>query len=268
NPEAPVLCAMEISKELKKHPELKVRVSIHSGPVNEITDLNEQANIAGAGINIAQRVMDWGDAGHILLSQHVADDLEQYPRWRRYLHDLGELEVKHGMRVNVANLYSDEIGNPQLPGKFQGIKKRRAYVRCATAATGLLLLGAIVGGAFFFLRRPIGSASASVDKSIAVLPFESLSEEKQNGYFADGVMDEILTDLARVADLKVISRTSVMHYKGGAARNLQEIGQQLGVTHVLEGSVQRSGNHVRVNAQLVDARTDRHLWAQTYDRDL
>src|SRR5215470_8309666 len=106
SPEAPVLCAMEISKALKAHPELHVRMGIHSGPVNEITDLNEQANIAGAGINIAQRVMDCGDAGHILLSQHVADDLEQYPRWRPYLHGLGECEVKHGARVHAVNLYT------------------------------------------------------------------------------------------------------------------------------------------------------------------
>src|SRR5213083_1816885 len=119
NPEAPVLCAMEISKELKKHPELKVRMGVHSGPVNEITDLNEQANIAGAGINVAERVMDCGDAGHILLSQHVADDLEQYPRWRSHLHDLGECEVKHGVRVRTVNFYTDELGNPEVPEKFR-----------------------------------------------------------------------------------------------------------------------------------------------------
>ncbi len=153
NPEAPVLCAMEISKELKKHPELKVRMGIHSGPVNEITDLNEQANIAGAGINVAERVMDCGDAGHILLSQHVADDLEQYPRWQPYLHDLGTFEAKHGVRVNVANLYSDEIGNPQLPSKLQAVKRHRAQVRWAEVAIGLVILGAIIGAGFFFLRR-------------------------------------------------------------------------------------------------------------------
>jgi class 3 adenylate cyclase len=108
SPEAPVLCALEISKALKSHPELKVRMGVHSGPVNEITDLNEQANIAGAGINIAQRVMDCGDAGHILLSKHVADDLEHYPQWRSHLADLGEYEVKHGARVSVVNLYTDD----------------------------------------------------------------------------------------------------------------------------------------------------------------
>ncbi|PYS39887.1 MAG: hypothetical protein DMF71_14370 [Acidobacteria bacterium] len=268
NPEAPVLSAMEISKELKKYPELKVRMGIHSGPVNEITDLNEQANIAGAGINVAERVMDCGDAGHILLSQHVADDLEQYPQWRPYLHDLGTFEVKHGVRVNVANLYSDEIGNPQLPSKLQAVRKHRAHVRLAKIAVSLLVFAAIVGGVFFFLRRPVPSASAIIDKSIAVLPFENLSSDKENAYFTDGVQDEILTDLAKIADLKVISRTSVMQYKSGVARNLRKIGEELGVAHVVEGSVQRAANKVRVNAQLLDARTDAHLWAQTYDRDL
>src|SRR5437764_1967412 len=122
SPEAPVLCAVEISKELKNHPELRVRMGIHSGPVNEVTDLNEQANIAGAGINIAQRVMDRGDAGHILLSKHVADDLEQYPQWRSELHDLGECEVKHGVRIHAVNLYTDEVGNSEVPEKFREAK--------------------------------------------------------------------------------------------------------------------------------------------------
>ncbi len=266
--EAPVLCALEISTELKKHPELRVRMGIHSGPVNEITDLNEQANIAGAGINIAQRVMDCGDAGHILLSRHVAEDLQHYPRWRAYLHDLGECEVKHGVRVSITNLYSDEMGNPQLPRKLAAVKKHRAHMRWTAVAVAVLVLGASVGGTFFFSRYPTHSASAIVEKSIAVLPFENLSEEKQNEYFADGVQDEILTDLAKIADLKVISRTSVMQYKSGLARNLRKIGEELGVAHVVEGSVQRAANKIRVNAQLIDARSDAHLWAQTYDRDL
>src|SRR6266571_1904628 len=268
NSEAPVLCAMEISKELKRHPELQVRMGIHSGPVNEITDLNAQANIAGAGINVAQRIMDCGDAGHILLSRHVAEDLEQYPRWRAYLHDLGECEVKHGVRVGVVNLSGDGVGNAAAPKKFQAIKKRRAHVRWAAVAVAVLVLGAIVGGQFFFLRRPSTSALRVLDKSIAVLPFENLSEEKENAYFTDGVQDEILTDLAKIADLKVISRTSVMQYKSGLARNLRKIGEELGVAHVVEGSVQRAANKIRVNAQLIDARNDAHLWAQTYDRDL
>ena len=157
SPDAPVLCALEISKALKSHPELRVRMGIHSGPVNEISDLNEQANIAGAGINIAQRVMDCGDAGHILLSKHVADDLEQYPRWRRYLHDLGDCEVKHGVRVGVANLYDERVGNAQLPKKFQAVKKHRARVRWAAVAIGLLVLAAIAAAFVFFCARPTRS---------------------------------------------------------------------------------------------------------------
>src|SRR6266567_3795968 len=163
-PEAPVLCALEISKEMKNHPELRIRMGIHSGPVNAITDLNEQANIAGAGINIAQRVMDCGNAGHILLSRHVAEDLEHYPRWQPYLHELGECEVKHGVRVGVVNLSGDGVGNAAVPKKFQAIKKHRAHVRWTAVAVTLLVLGAIVGGTFFFLRRPTASVSGIVDK--------------------------------------------------------------------------------------------------------
>jgi len=145
SPEAPVLCALEISKELKNHPELKVRMGIHSGPVNEVSDLNEQANIAGAGINMAQRVMDCGDAGHILLSKHVADDLEHYPRWHAYLHELGECEIKHGTRIGVVNFYADHVGNAQLPKKFQALKNRRVGMRWAAITAALLALAAIVG---------------------------------------------------------------------------------------------------------------------------
>jgi TolB-like protein/Tfp pilus assembly protein PilF len=230
--------------------------------------VNGQANLAGAGLNMAQRVMDCGDAGHILLSKRVADDLGEYEHWRPLLHDLGECEVKHGMRVSIVNLHADQVGNPQLPKKLQALKRHRARMRWATMTAALLALAAIVAGIAMFPHNRVRSTLSAPEKSIAVLPFENRSEEKANAFFADGVQDEILTDLARIAELKVISRTSVMHYRSGIARNLREIGEQLGVAHVLEGSVQRAGNRVRVNAQLVDARTDRHLWAQTYDRDL
>src|SRR5205807_7486954 len=268
SPEAPAQCAVEISRALKEHPRLLVRMGIHSGPVSGVVDVNGRPNLAGAGLNMAQRVMACGDAGHILVSKHVAEDLEEYEHWRPLLHDLGTCEVKHGVRVGVTNLCSDEVGNPQLPKKFQALQKHRSRVRWAEVAIALLVLGAIAAAFLFVLRRPIRSASSVAEKSIAVLPFENLSEEKGNAYFAEGVQDEILTHLARIADLKVISRTSVMQYKSGAPRNLREIGQQLGVAHVVEGSVQRAANKVRVNAQLIDARNDAHLWAQTYDRDL
>src|SRR5436190_1694442 len=128
SPEAPVQCALELSTGLKAHPELKVRMGIHSGPVNEVADVNERANITGAGINIAQRIMDCGDAGHILLSKHVADDLEQYPQWRSELHDLGECEVKHGVRIHAVNFYTDDVGNAEVPERFRLAKEKEHTV--------------------------------------------------------------------------------------------------------------------------------------------
>jgi TolB-like protein/class 3 adenylate cyclase len=212
--EAPVLCALEISKAIKNYPELRIRMGIHSGPVNEVADLNEQINVAGAGINIARRVMDCGDTGHILLSKHVAEDLEDYARWRPYLHELGQCETKHGAVISVVNLYDDEVGNPQLPEKFKGRQRERT--------------------------------AKALAKSIAVLPFENLSRDPDNAYFAQGIQQEILTRLTSIADLRVISRTSTQQYQSKPG-NLSEIAKQLGVTNILEGSVQKVADQVRVN---------------------
>jgi serine/threonine-protein kinase len=296
SPEEPVRCALEICRTLQDHPHIQVRMGIHSGPVSRVTDVNDKTNFAGSGINVAQRVLDCGDAGHILLSGHVAEDLCQYRHWQPYLHDLGECEVKHGLRLHLFNLYKDNLGNPHVPQKLKrGRRWKQAPVvsvhpvnaprwpKFALTTALVLSGGALVISFFIFFYRPpspstvtsppskataITGAALIPEKSIAILPFENLSSDKQNAYFADGVQDEILTNLARVADLRVISRTSVMQYKSGVARNLREIVQQLRVAHVVEGTVQRSGNRVRVNAQLIDARTDGQLWGQTYDRDL
>jgi TolB-like protein/class 3 adenylate cyclase/Tfp pilus assembly protein PilF len=267
SPEAPAQCAVEISRDRKDYPRLQLRMGIHSGPVSGVVDVNNRPNLAGAGLNMAQRVMDCGDAGHILLSKHVAEDLEEYKQWRPLLHDLGTCEVKHGGRVGVTNLCSDEVGNPQLPKKFLALKKHRSHVRWAEAAIGLLVLATIVAAFIFLLRKPTRAVLNIAEKSIAVLPFENLSEDKANVYFAEGIQDEILTRLSKIADLKVISRTSTQHYKS-APENLPEIAKQLGVAHILEGSVQKSGDAVRVNVQLIKAANDSHLWADTYDRKL
>ncbi len=266
--EEPARCALEIAEALQKHPELPVRMGIHSGPVSEVTDVSGRTNIAGAGINMAQRVMDCGDAGHILLSQHVADDLVASRQWASRLRDLGECEVKHGVRLHLVNLYAEPLGNAALPQKFQQTKQKLKRRSIGSIVALVLVAILVTSGVYYFTHRPATKGAAIPEKSLAVLPFENLSSDKENAFFTDGVQDEILTDLAKIADLKVISRTSVMQYKSGAPRNLREIGQQLGVAHVVEGSVQRAANKVRVNAQLIDARTDAHLWAQTYDRDL
>jgi len=265
--EAPAQCAVEISRALKEHPRLELRMGVHSGPVSGVIDVNRHANLAGAGLNIAQRVMDCGDVGHILLSKHVAEDLEEYEQWRPLLHDLGACEVKHGMRVTIVNLYADQVGNPQPPKKFQALKKHRTRMRWAAITAGLLTLSAIVAGVAMFSRDRVGSTLSVPEKSIAVLPFENRSEDKANAYFADGIQDEILTRLSKIADLKVISRTSTQHYKS-APENLPEIAKQLGVAHIVEGSVQKSGDAVRVNVQLIKAANDSHLWADTFDRKL
>src|SRR5437667_3018149 len=193
SPEAPVECALEISRALKNHPQLQLRMGIHSGPVSGVIDVTGKANVAGAGINMAQRVMDCGDGGHILLSKHVAEDLEEYEQWRTLLHDVGTCEVKHGVRIGIANLYDSKVGNPQLPRKLQAVKRHRTRVRRAEAAVGLLVLAGIVAAFVFLLRRPMRSALAVAEKSLAVLPFENHSRDPDNAYFADGIQDEILT---------------------------------------------------------------------------
>jgi TolB-like protein/class 3 adenylate cyclase/Tfp pilus assembly protein PilF len=264
SPEQPVRCAVEISQALRDHPKLRVRMGIHSGPVNEVADVNERANIAGAGINIAQRVMDCGDAGHILLSKHVAEDLQHYSEWRLYLHDVGQCEVKHSEMISIVNLYTKELGNPNPPR----LKRAETEVRRRRRRTAFLLAGsgmaALLVAGLFLLPR---ASARKIEKSIAVLPFESLSDDKENAYFADGIQDDVLTNLSKIGDLKVISRTSVMPYRGKRS-NVREIGKALGVATILEGSVRRIGNRVRVNVQLISAENDEHIWAEDYDREL
>src|SRR5260370_32635049 len=246
-PEATVECALEISRALKTLPHLQLRMGVHSGPVSGVVDVNERANVAGAGINMAQRVMDCGDAGHILLSKHVAEDLEQYGHWQPHLHDLGECEVKHGVRVNAVNLYTEELGNPEAPEKFRQAKETQTAPatpsfnaklarRSRTLIAALIIVAAAAAaGSYIFSHRssskapPSSSAAAPLvipDKSIAVLPFDNLSRDPENVYFTDGVQEEILTRLAKIADLKVISRTSTARYKS-SPDNLLEIANKL-----------------------------------------
>jgi TolB-like protein/class 3 adenylate cyclase/Tfp pilus assembly protein PilF len=267
SPEAPAQCAVEISRALKEHSRLQVRMGIHSGPVSGVVDVTERANLAGAGINMAKRVMDCGDAGHILLSKHVAEDLEEYEKWRPLLRDLGSCEAKHGMRVSVVNLYDDQFGNAKLPRRFETLQKRRTRLRWAAMAAGLLALVAIVAGIVLFSRYRVRSALAAPEKSVAVLPFENLSRDPENAYFADGIQEEVLTRLAKIADLKVISRSSTQQSQSKPG-NLAEIAKQLGVANILEGSVQKAANQVRVNVHLVNVQTGSQLWAETYDRKL
>src|SRR6266436_2794411 len=278
SPEAPVRCAIEISKKLKEYPQLKLRMGIHSGPINEVRDVNDSANVAGAGINLAQRVMDCGDARHILLSKRVAEDLGHSREWGPYLHDLGECAVKHGVPIFLVNFYGDGVGNPELPKMVQSQSERAAKaaaghatrkfrgIYLAIAATILLLAAAALG--IWSFSRQNSAAALPEEKSIAVLPFENFSPEKDNAFFADGIQDDILTTLAKIKELTVISRSSVMGFREAATQNLRNIGRKLGVANILEGSVRKEGDRVVVNVQLIDVQNNRQIWANRYDRTL
>ena len=239
--EAPVLCALEIGKALKSHPELHVRMGIHSGPVNEVTDLNEQANIAGAGINIAQRVMDCGDAGHILISRRVADDLEHYPQWRSLLHELGEFEVKHGLRISLLNLYDENAGNPELPAKMRQNKEETTTTTSDVS-----------------VRREEGFW-------IAVLPFKYSGSNADLTALAEGLTEDIVTGLSRFSYLKVIARSSPSRFATDSL-DVRSAGKELGARYVMEGSLRQAGTKLRIAVQLVDASSGAHLWAESFDR--
>ena len=276
SPEAPVLCALEISEALRNHPELRVRMGIHSGPVNEVTDLNEQANIAGAGINIAQRVMDCGDAGHILLSQRVADDLEQYPQWRSRLHDLGECEVKHGARIHAVNLYTDQAGNPEIPEKFKPVavsaaRPNSGIRKWAVTGAAIALLIAVASVIFLFRHWEATKTSAATsplpEKSIAVLPFENATRNTETEYLSDGISEALINSLSELQQLRVVARSTAFRYKGKPIEP-QAVGRELKVQTVLMGVVRQLGDSLNVQVDLVDATTGAQLWGQEYERKL
>src|SRR6266446_2005805 len=276
-------CAIEIQRTLAKRNHdvtaerrIELKIGIHIGDV-----VHRGGDVYGDGVNIASRIEPLAAAGGICVSMDV------------------ERQIRNALEARFEKLAPTELKNISvpmdlfrivLPWERQTASAAKSEIRIPKSETGirhmpwhevvlaLLLVVALIAGGFFFLRHrasqqasntaassPVGSVPA---KSLAVLPFENLSRDPDNQFFTDGVQDEILSDLSKVADLRVISRTSVMQYKAGAQRNLHEIAQQLGVAHVVEGSVQRAANKVRVIAQLIDARNDVHLWAQTYDRDL
>jgi len=257
-PEAPVLCAMEIGKELKKHPELHVRMGIHSGPVNEITDLNEQANIAGAGINTAQRVMDCGDAGHILLSQRVAGDLEHYPRWKPYLHELGECEVKHGHRVSLVNFHDGEIGNRKIPQKFGQAKnaKKRKISKIAALITFVGLL--IAGGLFFGMhqRKPL------TDKDTIVLAdFTNITGDPVfDGTLRQGLASQLEQTpfLSLISDSRIAQTLTLMSQSKDARLTpelARQVGQRVGSAASIEGLISMLGSEYVVGLKAVNCRT-------------
>ena len=239
SPEAPVRCAMEISKALRNNPKLPLRMGVHSGPVDPVLDVNERSNIAGAGITMAQRVMDCGDAGHILLSKRIADDLAQYSKWQPHLHELGECEVKHGAKIDIVNLYTDELGNPATPEKLRQQRGKTDGV------------------------ETIGSKPQR-KKRIAVLPFKPLSPENRDQALELGMADALITKLSNSRQIIVSSLNSVRKY-GDLEQDPVAAGRELQVNSILEGNVQKSGDRVRVTARLINVANGSSLWAGTFD---
>src|SRR2546423_2238217 len=266
-------------------------MGIHSGPVNKISDVNDRSNLAGGGINIAQRVMDCGDAGHILLSKRVAEDLEQHSKWRSHLQDFGECEVKHGMRVNVANLYTGEVGNPALPEKITRARQEQDAAALAadeaTAAAASRVVArrrrkvALLAGSFFamlalgigfwiFSQRKATTATLAAARigSLAVKPLDNFSGDATKEYFADGMTDELINKLSQIGALKrVISRSTMMKYKQ-SPKSAADIARELNVAAVVEGSVVLSGDQARISVQLIDTATEKNLWTNSYTRSV
>jgi len=268
--EAPAHCAVQLSRALQEQADIKVRMGIHSGPVYRVADINANRNVAGGGINMAQRVMDCGDAGHILVSKSVADVLGQVGFWRNMLHDLGEAEVKHGVMLHIYNLYSDEIGHREAPHKLQTAPKTATSAtargrRRIVVAVGVLVAVLAVAAAFWLRRAGRGSAGGT--PSIAVLPFVDMSSEKNQEYFSDGLAEELLNDLAKIQGLRVAARTSSFQFKG-KNEDLRTVGEKLNVGAILEGSVRKQGSRVRITAQLIKVGDGFHLWSETYDREM
>ena len=271
--EEPARCALEIAEALQKHPELPVRMGIHSGPVSEVTDVSGRTNIAGAGINMAQRVMDCGDAGHILLSQHVADDLVHSRQWASRLRDLGECEVKHGVRLHLVNLYAEPLGNAAVPQKFQQIALKPAAEKPARRSSvgsiaALVLVAILVAGAAVlrhiariegqppFLKNRSRCCRWSIPPAIRLTSTSPTACRKNSSL------------RSRVCTTSRSSGASSSFQFKGKTDDSKAIGEKLGVYYLLEGSVRKSADRVRIAVALVKAGDGANVWSETYDRDL
>ena len=284
DPQAPIECATEIAAALKSHPDIRLRMGIHSGPVNEVIDVSDRSNLAGAGMDMAQRVMDCGDAGHILLSKHVADDLAPFPRWNPHLHPLGECEVKHGRKIGLVNFYTDKIGNSQVPTKcaaqhteaIREIHSCRIHLsgskRPLIAGVALFVIVLAIAAFVFFNPKALQSwrkadAAQAGNHSIAVLPFENASGDPNAEYLSEGISEALINSLTELQQLRVIARSTAFHYKGKDV-DPQRVGRELHVAAVLTGRVRQMQDALSVQVDLVDAITGAQLWGAAYDRKI
>jgi TolB-like protein/class 3 adenylate cyclase/Flp pilus assembly protein TadD len=260
DPRSPVQCAVEIAAELKQHPDIQLRMGAHSGPVYRVEDINANANVAGGGINIAQRVMDFGDAGHILVSKTLADTLAQLSNWGKYLTDLGTHGAKHAVPVHIFNLYTGTVGNPGLPGKLRAQRKQSVE---RTAIVAAVILAILAAGGFAFYRW---WAHRDVFDSLAVMPMANASGDPDVEFRSEAMTENLINTLGKLPNLRVISRSAVLRYRNKSDLDPQEVGKTFDVAAILMGSVTENKGHLIVRTELVDARNRNHLWGQTYDR--
>ena len=280
DPQAPIECAAEIASALEQHPDIQLRMGIHSGPINEVIDVSDRSNVAGAGIDMAQRVMNCGDAGHILLSKRVAEDLAPYPRWHSHLHDLGECEVKHGRKIGLVNFYTGEIGNPAAP-KLCAARDNSAIARSTSSLPGssgrkrMLIAAAafciiaVALGVFVFSRPNVAPLwkNSGAGHSIAVLPFQNASNDPNTEYLAEGIAEALINSLAELQQLKVIARSTAFHYKGNDV-DPRRVGRELQVTAVLTGKIRQVQDTLTVQVDLIDATTGGQLWGKAYEQTI
>src|SRR4029077_11197508 len=281
DPEAPIECAMEIAAAMKSSPQIRLRMGIHSGPVNQVVDVNDRSNIAGAGIDIAQRVRDCGDAGHMLLSKRVAEDLAPLPRWNPHLHELGECGVKHGRKVSLVNFYTAEVGNPARLNKCASATDARStsalssvlWQKPALFAMAALFLIALGLAAVIFSRSKVlqlwtnAGVGRANSQSIAVLPFENANNDPNTEYLAEGISEALINSLAELRQLRVIARATAFRYKRKDV-DPQRVGRELQVVAVLTGKVRQMQDALNVQVDLVDAATGAQIWGAGYDRKL
>ena len=257
-----VQCALEVQEELRKVPVVPLRIGLHIGEISF-----EEEKALGDGVNIASRIQSLGQANTILLSKEIMDKIRNQPEFKTV--SLGNFDFKNvNEPVEVFALANEGLTIPKkntLEGKLKTPLAKNKSRRIAVFVGSLLLLSVVV---FFLVRKLNAKAHGrAIEKSIAVLPFANMSNDKDQEYFSEGITDDILDHLVKISDLKVKSRTSTLRYRG-SIKTTAEIGDELGVGAILEGSVRKSGNTVRIVVQLIDTKTDEHLFSQTYDREI
>ena len=276
DPQAPVECAVELAQALQAHPDIRVRMGMHSGPVNELVDVSGQPNLAGAGLDVTERVMSCGDAGHILLSKRMADDLAPFPQWNPHLHELGECEIKHGRRIALVNYFDGVVGNAAPPNscavqaKNAGTAEASSRARRRRALFALFVVLVLAGAVLFFMRgkRAVENTDAQAPgNSVAVLPFENASGDPSTDYLAEGIAEALINSLAEMPQLRVVARATAFHYKGKSV-DPAGAGRDLKVKAVLTGKVRQVQDALSVQVDLVDVASGRQLWGAAYDRTL